>query len=128
MRSFFPFLLVGLGGFVGSMLRYLMTILFQNFHIVPFGTVISNVGGCFLIGIITGLSADAQLLSPEARLFFATGVCGGFTTLSSLIYELAQLAKTGEYMIGSIYLIGTMIGAGMSFFLGTMLPRLIIKG
>lgn len=128
MRSVLPFLLVGSGGFIGSMLRYLMTLLFQNFHTVPFGTLISNLAGCFIIGIVTGLTMDIPVLSSETRLLLATGVCGGFTTLSSLIYEMAQYLKEGEYLIGSLYLTGTLLGAALAFFLGTILVKLFFRG
>jgi CrcB protein len=128
MRSFTPFILVGTGGFIGSMLRYSMTVLFQDFHSFPFGTLISNFAGCFFIGIITGLSVDMPLLSSEARLLLATGVCGGFTTLSSFIYELGQSIREGEYLVGSFYLMGTLFGASLAFFLGLMLIKLFIKG
>ncbi|HEX3019032.1 MAG TPA: CrcB family protein [Chitinispirillaceae bacterium] len=128
MKSFLPFLLVGCGGFVGSMLRYLMTRLFQDFHSIPFGTLISNLGGCFIIGIVTGLSVDIPVLSSESRLLLATGLCGGFTTLSSLIYELAQFFNEDEYLIGSFYLTGTLLGAALAFFIGTALVKLFIRG
>jgi fluoride exporter len=128
MKFFLPFLLVGVGGFAGSILRYLMTLLFRNYHTMPFGTLVSNVAGCFFIGIITGLSIDAPILSAEARLFLATGMCGGFTTLSSFIFELGQFAREGEYLIGSMYFTGTIGGAGLAFLLGTLLPKILIKG
>jgi CrcB protein len=128
MKSIFPFLLVGIGGFAGSVLRYRMTLLFRNFHTMPLGTLVSNVAGCFLIGVITGLSLDAPLLSAEARLFLATGVCGGFTTLSSFMFEVGQFTREGEYLIGSLYFTGTLVGAGLAFFLGMVLPKLFLRG
>lgn len=127
MRSFMPFLLVGTGGFIGSILRYFMTVLFQNFHSLPFGTLISNFAGCFFIGIITGLSVDIPLLSSEARLLLATGICGGFTTLSSFIFEIGQYIQEGEYLTGSFYMMGTLSGAALAFFWGMMLIRLFLK-
>lgn len=127
MKSFMPFLLVGTGGFIGSMLRYLMTVLFQNFHTIPCGTLVSNLAGCFLIGIVTGLSVEIPLLSSEARLLLATGVCGGFTTLSSLIFEIDQLIRNGGYITGSFYLAGTILGASLAFISGIMLVRLFAK-
>jgi fluoride exporter len=128
MKQSLSFLLVGAGGCAGSMLRYLMTLLFQNFPIFPFGTLVSNIGGCFIIGIVTGLSVDIPVLSSEARLLLATGFCGGFTTLSSLFYELGQYLKDGEYMIGSFYLAGTLAGAALSLFCGLMLVKFLYKG
>ncbi len=123
MKFFLPFILVGTGGFVGSTLRYLMSIMFGNFLLIPCGTLISNLAGCFLIGIVTGLSVDIPLFSNESRLFLATGVCGGFTTLSSLIYELAQYYKEEKYLLASFYLTGTFLGAALAFFAGLMLIK-----
>ncbi len=127
MKFFFPFILVGTGGFVGSMLRYLMAIVFQNFSMIPFGTMVSNFAGCFLIGIVTGLSVNIPLFSNETRLFLATGVCGGFTTLSSLIFELGQYYKGKEYLLASFYLAGTLFGATLAFFAGLKLVELFSK-
>ncbi len=123
-----PFLLVGIGGFIGSMLRYLMTVICQNIHTIPYGTLFSNLAGCFLIGIITGLSADIPILSSEARLLLATGLCGGFTTLSSFILELGKMMNNGEYLTGSFYFAGTILGASLTFISGIMLVRLFVKG
>lgn len=121
MKILLPFILVGTGGFVGSILRYLMAIVFQDFRMIPFGTLISNFAGCFLIGIVTGLSVNIPLFSTETRLFLATGVCGGFTTLSSLIFELGQYYKEKEYLFASLYLTGTLFGATLAFFAGLKL-------
>ncbi|MDX1488202.1 MAG: CrcB family protein, partial [Acidiferrobacterales bacterium] len=92
MNLFTPLLYVGLGGLLGAILRYLTTLGGLKFSLVfPYGTLASNVVGCFLIGMIAKLATDTDLLSSEARLFLATGLCGGFTTLSSMMYELAEL-------------------------------------
>lgn len=121
MKLLLPFILVGTGGFIGSILRYLMIIVFQDFSMIPFGTMISNIAGCFLIGIVTGLSVNIPLFSNETKLFLATGVCGGVTTLSSLIFELGLYYKEKEYFLASFYLIGTLFGATLAFFAGLKL-------
>ena len=69
----------------------------------------------------------STLLSTEARLFLATGVCGGYTTLSSLVYELAQFVDDGEIMHASIYFAATFAGAVIAFYLGTMLTALLLR-
>ena len=86
-------LLVGLGGGVGSILRYLTSVVatkyFQsNF---PLGTFAVNVLGCLIIGILIGLFDKQQLANPDLRLLFITGFCGGFTTFSAASVEAAQL-------------------------------------
>lgn len=117
-----PLVYVGLGGLLGAILRYLMTLAGLKVSLVfPYGTLASNLLGCFFIGVIAQLAADTDLLSSEARLFLATGLCGGFTTLSSMIYELAQLLKDNEIFFASIYFAATFFGALLSFYLGSLL-------
>ena len=83
-KMLMPIVYVGLGGFLGAVLRYLTTLATPGISITfPYGTLVSNLLGCFVIGIIATLAMGTTLLSTEARLFLATGVCGGYTTLSS---------------------------------------------
>lgn len=122
MNVVIPLVYVGLGGLLGAILRYLMTLAGLKVSLVfPYGTLASNLLGCFFIGVIAQLAADTDLLSTEARLFLATGLCGGFTTLSSMIYELAQLLKDNEIFFASIYFAATFFGALLSFYFGSLL-------
>lgn len=115
------FLYVGAGGMLGSVMRYGLTLVLQRQSIVmPFGTLWSNICGCFIIGVIAEIAAQTEILSPQARLFIATGVCGGFTTFSSLIYELAQMCKDSEYLHALVYLNATFIGSALAFLVGTL--------
>ena len=117
--------IVGVGGFIGSIARYLLTIMIQNKFLsaFPLGTLIVNITGCFLIGLIYGLTEKGGLISPEWRLFLATGICGGFTTFSTFSYESINLIRSSEYFYVSLY-------AGISVFAGllaTYLGFLLIK-
>ena len=60
-------------------------------------------------------------MSPNARLFLATGVCGGFTTMSSFVYELAQYVRSDEMLMAVVYLGLTLAGSILMFYAGTML-------
>ena len=123
-----PLVYVGLGGFLGAVLRYLTTLATQGVSVgFPYGTLVSNVLGCFVIGIVATLAMGTTLLSTESRLFLATGVCGGYTTLSSLIYELSQLVEDGELFNASVYLAATFFGAIIAFYLGTLLTTVVLK-
>jgi CrcB protein len=123
-----PFLLVGAGGLAGSICRYGTTLLMARVSLtLPYGTLASNIAGCLIIGIITEIAAAGEILSPAARLLLATGFCGGFTTLSSLIYELAQMVKEGEWLYALLYLNGTLIGAALAFILGTACVRAALR-
>ncbi len=81
-RSIF---LVGIGGFVGSVLRYLVSVAFANWlgSPFPYATFAVNIAGCFVMGILFGLSERAGVLSPEMRALLMAGFCGGFTTFSA---------------------------------------------
>lgn len=119
MVGVFPYLWVGLGGLLGSLCRYGCTVwLSAPAAAMPWGTLSSNLAGCFVIGVVGQLAADSEVLTPAARLFLATGFCGGFTTLSSLIYELVQMVKSGEWLYALLYLNGTFFGAVLAFLAG----------
>jgi CrcB protein len=128
LRTFLPFVFVGVGSLVGGISRYSLTLLTQNVSAfsIPFGTLISNLSGCLLIGLIAGISGKTELLSTEMRLLLATGFCGGFTTMSSLIYELSQYIQDKEYFFASTYFVGTLAGAGLAFILGLLISEFLM--
>jgi CrcB protein len=120
---------VGLGGCIGSILRYSMTLIMRNISgTYPLGTLISNITGCFIIGIVIALSSEIPMLSSEMRLFLATGICGGFTTLSSFVYELAQFSKESQYAMAAFYFCATFFGSFIAFAAGLALTRFVYKG
>lgn len=94
-----PLLLVGAGGFVGSVGRYLVSgwvhraVPFAGF---PYGTLVVNVLGCLVIGLAGGVVESRQLFGPDLRIFLLIGVLGGFTTFSSFAYESLALARDAE--------------------------------
>jgi CrcB protein len=121
-------LLVGLGGFAGSVARYGLSVTLQRFSIEwPIGTLTANVLGCLAIGIITALSARGETVSPEIRLALATGFCGGFTTMSSMIYETAEMIRATEYLHATIYAAGTFLLSMSAFVAGVMAVRILVK-
>ncbi len=121
-------LLVGSGGLVGSLARYGLSLAAQRFSLDwPIGTLAANTLGCFLIGVLAEAAARGQGLSPEARLLLATGFCGGFTTLSSLVYEAVQMLKAGDTFHASFYLGGTILFSMVAFLGGVLLVKLIQK-
>jgi fluoride exporter len=123
-----PLFYVGLGGMFGAVFRYLTTLVTQGLSMTfPYGTLISNLLGCFVIGIVATLAVGSTLLSTEARLFLMTGICGGYTTLSSLVYELAKFVEDGEFLHASVYFAATFVGAVMAFYLGTLLITLLMR-
>jgi len=120
--------LVGIGGFAGSVARYGLSIVSQRLSIDwPIGTILANLLGCFAIGIITGLSARGESLSPELRIALATGFCGGFTTMSSMIYETAEMIRASEYLHAGLYASGTLLFSMTAFVAGVIAIRFIIN-
>lgn len=106
-------LIVGLGGFIGSALRFIVTRWFQvqTASQFPWGTFTVNIVGSFVIGLIFGLSERSNILTPEWRLFLTVGLCGGFTTFSSLSNDAFILLQGREFLSVSLYIT-------LSFFLG----------
>ena len=86
---------MAVGGAAGSVLRYVTSGLAARWLGLdfPWGTLIVNVAGSFLIGLVQALAADARALSEPARLFLSVGVMGGFTTYSAFSYETVQLVE-----------------------------------
>lgn len=106
-------LFAGIGGFIGTVLRFLVSKYFQvNFDTVfPWGTLVINIAGSFLIGIFLGIFEKGFMMSSEWRLFFTVGICGGFTTFSTFSNDSFMLLQNKEILKFSLY-------AGMSFVFG----------
>jgi fluoride exporter len=93
------FVLVGAGGAIGSVLRYLASGFVQRLDLwgsFPAGTLAVNFVGCTFLGLLSGLSDSRFLFGPGARLFVFIGVLGGFTTFSTFSYETLALVRAGE--------------------------------
>lgn len=120
------FLLVGLGGFLGSVSRYLTADIFTKWlpFSFPFGTFAANIIGCFIIGLAYGLSGRFGWFSPEWRLFIATGFCGGYTTFSSFAYENLKLLQEGNYLIFGAYAISSFAIGMLAAFIGLSLTKI----
>lgn len=108
-------LLVGIGGFLGSMLRWALSIWMMQFSsFLPWGTLTVNLGGCFIIGILFGLSSQVGgPLTADWRLFLATGFCGSFTTFSTFSLENIQLFQQGQYPAAFSYMAISLV-AGLA--------------
>jgi len=121
-------ILVGLGGFAGSVARFGLSAASQRLSVTwPLGTLGANVLGCFIIGIIAGCSSRGETIPPALRLALATGFCGGFTTLSSLIYETADMFRAGEHLHASLYAAGTFLLSMAAFIVGVMAVRMVLR-
>ena len=106
-------LLVFFGGGIGSVSRFLIgKWLNSSEKVMPYGTLLANVVGCFIIGIVMGHFVK-QHLNQDQTLFLATGFCGGFTTFSAFSYEGQLLLKSGDFSSFAIY---TILSFTLGFF------------
>jgi len=106
-------LVIGSGSFLGGIARYLASKMVQNSFAsaFPFGTMVVNLLGCLLIGLIFGMSEKTNLINEEWRLFLTVGFCGGFTTFSTFANENVVLLRDGNFFYFTLY-------TGLSVFLG----------
>ncbi len=117
-------LLVGVGGFVGSALRYLISTGIQRLFSeawLPYGTLAVNIAGCFLIGLLAGLADSRQILPPEARLILMVGVLGGFTTYSTFAYDSLALIRTGGFAAVATYILIHIVVGIAAVWLGHLI-------
>ena len=115
-------LLVGSGGFLGSIARYLSQQTISKYYgdAFPIGTLLVNIAGCILIGVLFGFIEKGKLLDLETRAFLATGFCGGFTTFSAFSVENIIMLNKGEYFYVLLYVgLSVILGLGATY-LGMM--------
>lgn len=120
-------LIVGSGGFIGSVLRYLVQYFVEKgmTSTFPLGTLIANVAGSFIIGIVFALAEKGNLLSAEWRIFLAVGICGGFTTFSSFAYNNFTMIKEQSFMQLLLNVGGNLFLGILAVYLGVILIRAI---
>ena len=106
-------LLIGTGGFAGSVARYFVSrlTLHIDFFGIPVGTLIVNMLGSYIIGLLVGISDKSTLLNADLRLLLMVGLCGGFTTVSTFSSVNLMLMHSGQFLTVLLY-------TGLSIFLG----------
>jgi fluoride exporter len=105
------FLFIGLGGAIGSILRYSFSLIFTNKEF-PLATLFVNIIGSFFIGIIFALSLKSENFATNYKLFLATGLCGGFTTFSAFSLENLQLLQQQKFNLLALNIV-VSIAAGL---------------
>src|SRR5687767_14391220 len=123
--GFTNIMLVGIGGALGSITRYLVQKHLTQLYPLsfPLGTFIVNVSGCFLIGIFFGLADKHQYFRPAFRLLMMTGFCGGFTTFSAFTLEGMQLLDEQRFLIFTLYFVLSVLLGLIATFAGFRLTH-----
>ncbi|MDQ3315131.1 MAG: fluoride efflux transporter CrcB [Verrucomicrobiota bacterium] len=114
-------LIVGLGGFIGSICRYKLGGIVLHHSAAwrfPLSTFAVNVLGCFVIGALAALAEHRDLFSADTRLFLLTGLLGGFTTFSAFGYEGVFLLRRGEIAVAATYAVLSVICGFAAVWLG----------
>ena len=110
-------LAVGAGGFLGSVFRYLISLIpVSEATVFPIKTFIINIIGCILIGAIAVSVSKNVEMSPQMLLFLKVGLCGGFTTFSTFALETADLMKAGHLGAAFLYVVlSVLVGVAVIF-------------
>jgi len=121
-----PWLLVALGGGVGSLVRYVVAVQTRTWwgEGFPWGTLFVNVVGCLLIGLLAELVGEREVLRPELKFALIVGFLGGFTTFSSFGLETVELLQLGRTTAASLYVLGSNILGLLAVVAGWYLARL----
>jgi CrcB protein len=120
-------MLIGTGGFIGSISRFLASRYLQNLMLsaFPWGTFAVNIAGCLLIGIFYGISERGGFLTAEWRLFVTVGFCGGFTTFSTFAQENIALIRDGEFFYFLLYTGLSVLLCLTATYLGNLVTKIL---
>lgn len=119
------FILIFLGGGLGSVARYLLGRWVNTWHNYqfPVGTLAVNVIACLVLGMMVGVADHRQLMSPSSRLFWTVGFCGGFSTFSTFSHETLVLIQSGLITSSLLYVVLSVSVCLGAVFLGLYLGR-----
>lgn len=110
---------VGAGGFIGSVFRYLVSLIpFLHRETLPLQTLLVNVVGAIIIGIVVKSSESYGALSEHTMLFLKVGICGGFTTFSSFALESLNIMQEGKSMMSCVYITASVVLCILGVYIG----------
>lgn len=121
------YLIVGIGGFLGCNARYLLGgwIAGRYGTSFPYGTMVINVSGSFVIGFFLVLISERFIVHPNCRLFFAIGFLGGYTTFSTFSFESFSFIQNRSYVLALANLVGSVVLGQVGALAGVILARLL---
>lgn len=119
------FLLVGLGGLIGSVARYALGLLFSKIAKTdfPWGTFAVNISGCLLMGVFIGYSVKQNWVNEQWQMFFIIGFCGGFTTFSSFAFENISMLQQQNFSGFILYATGSVLLGLLAIWGGLYLAK-----
>lgn len=119
-------LLIGLGGGIGSIFRYLTAVLVTKYFqtAFPWATFTANILGCLIIGLLLGYFEKQELAYPDLKFLFITGFCGGYTTFSTFASENVNLLQSGNTFMAFIYIASSVIISLFAVWIGLSLTKL----
>lgn len=120
-------LLIGCGGFIGTIARYgVATMAYRLLGAsFPYGTLTVNILGCLLIGFVSIAAEERDMIAHSTRLFLTIGILGGFTTFSSFGYETLTLLRLGNIFPATLYVLASVITGLAAVWLGGLLARAV---
>ncbi len=121
-------LLITFGGAIGTLLRYLTSLVAAQWFGTefPYGTLIVNLSGAFIIGLVQQLGTEALMIPDNTRLFLTTGMMGGLTTYSTFSYETVRLMESGAWSQAWINIFVTTVICLSLCFLGMGVGRVFV--
>ena len=121
-------LLITFGGAIGTLVRYLVSLLAARWlgAEFPYGTLIVNLSGAFIIGLVQHLGTEGLMIPDNTRLFLTTGMMGGLTTYSTFSYETVRLMETGAWNQAWINIFVTTVICLSLCFVGMSVGRVIV--
>jgi len=116
---------IAIGSAIGGVTRYLLGGWIQRLFggSFPTGTLVINVTGSFLLGLLLRYALETPVISPEVRGFLTIGICGGYTTFSTFSYETLSLLEDAQYLRAGWYVAASVIVSLLGVFLGSLLAR-----
>jgi fluoride exporter len=119
------YLYIGLGGFLGAIARYAVGgwVMSSGRHVFPFGTLVINITGSLLLGILFGLTIKHTGLHASIRTFFGIGFLGAYTTFSTFSVETMHLIENGSLVMASVNVLGSVIFSLVAVYIGLLIGR-----
>jgi len=124
------YLIVAVGSGVGGFLRYVISDVVYKYSpsLFPYGTLLVNILGSFLLGFVLFYLDAVKLVSSEMRLFLTVGLCGGLTTFSTFSYETVKLIQDSEYLLAGTNILLNVFITLLAVLLAAFISKLLIGG